>query len=85
MVGVARLSLNWFCSSSEALEGKMAGKSASLTQFTETLNKEFITLSKETPIMEEGSNSVPLMWFRLEKKIIPQDKKGEDTQLLEKF
>lgn len=69
----------------EALEGRMAGKSASLTQFTETLNKEFITLSTETQIMEEGSNSGPLMWLRLEKNIMPRDKKGEDTQLLEKF
>lgn len=68
MVGVACSSLNWFCSSSEALEGRMAGKSASLTQFTGTLNKVFITLSKEIPIMEEGSNSGPLMWLRLEKK-----------------
>lgn len=35
--------------------------------------------------MEEGSNSVLLMWLRLEKKIMPQDEKGEDMQLLEKF
>lgn len=85
IVGVACSSLSWFCSSSEALEGRMAGKPASLTQFTETLNKEFITLSKEVLIMEEGSNSVPLMWLRLGKKIMPQDEKGKDIQFLEKF
>lgn len=35
--------------------------------------------------MEEGSNSVPLMWLRLGKKIMPQDEKGKDIQFLEKF
>lgn len=63
----------------------MAGKSASLTQFTETLNKEFIILSNGGTDNGRRFKFCSTDVAQIGKKIMPQDEKGEDMQLLEKF
>lgn len=59
------------------LQRKMAGKSLSLTHFRKK-PIEFIILSMETLTMEEDSNPILMMWFRLEKETMSQNEIGKN-------